>query len=281
MFERTKSGQQNRATFLGADYVCYVEGGGGGDTYAPDVTFWGQVFAITRPDIRVRCVPRGGKPELEALARNIIDKDISKTIVALDSDYDDYIGDKIHDRRVIYNLGYSWENDAYCIDNLHFSYKAICHCENVDEQISQFINTGIYTFISSMFWPVQADYRAFRGGSSVLSAVSPGRLVAVNNTTGLPETRRAEVLKLCREANAKTKTRSKDRRAIVDHKSFCQGHIYALAAYYIIKASIKKFYKKTSMSSDHLRDICLQTFSIVLDGDGHVARHYRSVMAQI
>lgn len=113
IFERTRSGQINRAAFHGVEYTCYVEGGGGISDYSEDVLFWSTVFETLRPDKRVHCVARGGKAQLESRARSLITQNIQNTLVAMDSDYDDLLGAKIDDPRVLYTFGYSWENDAF------------------------------------------------------------------------------------------------------------------------------------------------------------------------
>jgi hypothetical protein len=118
MFERTKSGLQNKKLFFGVDYVCYVEGGGGRRDAAPDVTFWNTVLSVLRPDLNVKISPRGGKPILQRIATHIVEQNVQDTLVAMDSDYDDFRSLKYQDRRVLYTFGYSWENDVFIEPNL-------------------------------------------------------------------------------------------------------------------------------------------------------------------
>lgn len=282
--ERSKSGQQNRPVFLDADFVCYVEGGGGTSDAAFDVTFWNHVFSSLRPDLRIHLAPRGGKPILEAIAQDIITKNIDKTLVAIDTDYDDFTGQKISDRRILYTYGYSWENDVLHFKNLELAYCALAHCARLPTAAREHLQAGLASLSGQLKLPVRADYFALRGGASVFPRNSPGRIVSPQPLTGAPVVRRDEVLKLCCEANRKTRPRAAVAGTWpVDVLRYCVGHIIFLATAYLVKASLRAHYKKASISTGHLQDIVLQTFRNFLHAQPHteVVKHHAAACAAI
>lgn len=277
MFERTKSGQQNRAKMLNVSYICYIEGGNGTDNtdHAPDITFWRNTLTTLRPDITVRFVPRGGKPILEKLAEQIIQSDISNVLVAMDSDYDIVDGNIIDDHRVLYTFGHSWENDVFCLENMLRSYVALCHCASLPGNVEEFLRVAIAKLHREIYWPVQADYVALINGTSVFPREKPGRIVQQYPKSGGVWIEKNQVLKYVAAAKTKKKREIKVSR-ISDIGRHCVGHIYDLAMIYIIRAAAKQFGRKTSVSPDHIRDVCLQTFSSLLsDSVSELCNHHR------
>lgn len=257
-FERTKSGQQNRAAFLGVDYVCYVEGGGGASDFSDDVVFWKATLETLRPDLKIHFLARGGKPELETRAKEIITKDIQRSLVAMDSDYDELLGHKINDRRVFYTHGYSWENDIFPNKLLLklYAQKIRSHAPPALEATEL---TKKYRELSAeMLWPVRADYYALVAKSSVLPRNAPGRVIDRCGVTGEPIVKRTEVAKLCRQANAKTKPRALPVLAKMDEPMrYCAGKVYAYMMYLLISSVLKAFSRNASITSAHLTDMAL------------------------
>jgi hypothetical protein len=280
MFERTKSGQQNRASLISVNYICYIEGGNGtdNDNQAPDITFWSKTLKTLRPDIRIKFVPRGGKPILERLAKDIIEKDISNVLVAMDGDYDVVTGDTIVDRRVLYTYGHSWENDVFCLDNVILSYEALCHCEPAPQAVVNHLTTCVGRFNKEVYWAVQADFVALINGCSVLPRDKPGRVVKQLPNHGGPKIEKSEVLKLIAEAKRKKKTKNNVPR-IDDIARHCVGHIYDLAMIYIIRSAAKQFGRRASISPDHARDVCLQTFPNLLRDQSIGLSRFHSVQS--
>lgn len=285
MFERTKSGQQNRAIFLGADYVCYCEGGSGlTEESAQDITFWQQIFSALRPDLKIHLVPRGGKPILENLARDILESNITGTLVAIDTDFDEITGEKIIDRRVFYTHGYSWENDVFHTEILYEIFCGLSHQSTCPNEVREYISNALTALKSDLRRPVRADYLALRAGTSVFPRSSPGRIVGHRQGDGLPIIRRSEVIKFCQGVNKQTKPRSKvDGTALLDAAKHCVGHVYALCVTYIMRATLNKFYRKASVSSDHLQDVALQSLFRYFQSNvtSSVAMHHASACAAI
>ncbi|MER8628604.1 DUF4435 domain-containing protein [Mesorhizobium opportunistum] len=276
MFERTRSGQENRAVFLGADIVCYVEGGGGNGDTSPDVTFWSRVFTVTRPDLKIRCVARGGKPILERLARDIVDNNIKSVMVAMDSDYDDYRGRKIVDHRIMYTYGYSLENDLLTFENFVIAASGIFHFQPDNQEIRSFMLSAFDSITIALKRPMLLDFYALCSGSSVLPREAPGRVLTIDALTGLPSVNRSQILKLCSEANQNTRP---SRNALlpgpVDVYRYIVGKIFWMAANRILRATAKRFFKSTNVSPDHMRDVLIQTFSHYLQKmRGNIVAYY-------
>ena len=100
-------------------------------------------------------LPRGGKPILERLAKNIIENDTANTIVAMDSDYDELLGDYIVDARVLYTRGYSWENDLFDGSFLLDILKAVSHRAAIPVASRTTLTSGLAGFQREAYWPIE------------------------------------------------------------------------------------------------------------------------------
>lgn len=276
MFERSRSGQQNRASFFEVDAICYVEGGGGEGEHAPDVTFWTAVFSVKCPGKKIRCIAKGGKPVLQALAAKIVEDNLSNTFVAIDADYD-YLQEKIiDDHRIIYTWGYSWENDVYNLDNMKLAYSALCHCGSLSSEVEQYMTNATKDIMTKLKWPARADYIALAKGTSVFPRNSPGRIIRARAGDGCPEVDLSEVVKLWRGAREKMTSAPVRGKLNQIDRHLC-GKIMQLTMINILRASVRKFYKKMSISSEHIRDVALQSFRLFLSTypDHVVTAHHR------
>ena len=257
-FERTKSGQQNRAAFLGVDYVCYVEGGGGSSDFSDDVVFWRTILDVLRPDLKIHFLARGGKPQLETRARDIIARDIGHALVAMDSDFDKLLGDKINDRRVLYTHGYSWENDIFPKPMLAILYAHKIRAASPPVAEASELSNKYDEISARMLWPVRADYYALVAKSSVLPRNAPGRVVSRCQTTGYPLILHAELRKLCRQANSDTKPRTlPNLPKLAEPMRYCAGKVYAHIMHLLVTGVLRAFSRNTSLALVHLIDLAL------------------------
>lgn len=272
MFERTQNGQRNRAQFYGVDFTCFVEGGGGREgAGAPDVTFWRTLFSYFRPDLKIKCVPRGGKPILQRLAQQILQEDTGRTLVAMDADYDEILDRKTKDRRVLYSFGYSWENDIYAVKNIVEIYKAISHCSDLPKDVETAFDDGLMALFNDLRFVINADIAALQVNSSIFPRKAPGQIVRPVGRAGMPRIVRSELLKICREVNKCTRPRLLPRTPkIEDRLRYCVGHILALAMSYLFKVALRAGRCKKTLSKDHLYDVGIQTLPTTL-------RMYRDV----
>ena len=279
IFERTKSGQENRASFLGVDIVCYVEGGGGANSHSDDVIFWRYIFSALRPDLRVHFLAKGGKPELEKRANDIIDKDIKFAIVAMDSDFDELLMEKIPDPRVLYTYGYSWENDLFCSEMLRKVYTFKCKKKSAEENEIVALDQLLKDLEKGLSWPVRADFCALVSKSSVLPRSTPGRVILRSTETGFPIVRRDEVLKLLTMVNRNTRPRQLPRLPSIDQPlRYCAGKIYAYACHLLVCAFLfdNKHAAARSMTPSHFRDVAHLLFEqfLTAHSDDDVVIHY-------
>jgi len=284
MFERTKSGQGNRALFYGVDYICYVEGGGGVRDFSPDLSFWSSILSLFRPELKFKILARGGKPELQIIANEIIQKDIKSSLVAMDADYDRFIRREIIDRRVLYTFGYSWENDAFSYVNLEQIYCAICHCDQVPQGVSQSFLTGLSQLGSQLRRAVAADFFALCAGGSVLPRSAPGRVI-VTDAVGWPTVAIDQVLALTIAANTKLRIRPLPPHVgpPADTIRYCVGKILAFAARILTKTIVHSNHTKLALSPDHFRDVSLLTLPRCFAASPHdpVVQHHRAQCLQI
>ncbi|MEP3436087.1 MAG: DUF4435 domain-containing protein [Hoeflea sp.] len=279
IFERTRSGQINRAAFHGVDYTCYVEGGGGISEFSEDVLFWNTVFDTLRPDIRVHCIARGGKAQLESRARSLITEDIQNTLVAMDSDYDDLLGDKIEDSRVLYTFGYSWENDAFSPNALLNIYAHLVRANVAPADEGNFILTECANLERKLKWPVRADFLALISTSSILPRDAPGRIVKKHPTNGLPQLQLGEVIKLCKHVNLNTRPRNfSNTPKEIPATRYCVGHVFTYCVHLIVGATKFHFGRGKGPSPVHFRDIgLLQLTKFLREAlTDPIVVHYRS-----
>lgn len=283
-FERTKGGQQNRAVFLGVDYVCYVEGGGGESEYSDDVTFWKGVFGVLRPGLRIHFQAKGGKPELESRAANIISENICNTIAAMDSDYDDLTKDKIEDSRILYTYGYSWENDAFCKPMITKIFSYIAKNFEIDSSEHELLHDEYERIRLDLIWPVRADFYALVAKCSVFPRKSPGRIISRDKKKQFPVIDRKEVVKLCKVANKNAQPRNlPSLPKLEDSMRYCVGKIYLHTMWILICAVLKEFGKSDNTTPNHFRDLGLLLFRDFLNETDHdqVSRHYDQIVSAI
>ena len=155
MFRRTNIGLSNLSLFLGVDVVVYVEGGkknftiyeierGEGETGTHDVAFWSILFSHFRPNTTVEIRSIGSKAPLIKIANLIELKLVTNLYVAMDRDYDNYLGRIISSPGVLYTRGYSFENDLWRPDVILAIFQIVCPqfsgCAEVREKVTDSYN---------------------------------------------------------------------------------------------------------------------------------------------
>lgn len=266
MFERTTSGQQNRALFYNVSYTCYVEGGGGNEEQSLDLLFWEQVVGTCRPDLKVKFLPRGGKPILEALAKDIIDQDVKSTLVAMDTDYDRLIGDMIGDPRILYSFGYSWENDVFDRDALIPLIRSLSHRSLLKKSTQDKVLQVINDFSNSAYRVIIADLLALIAKSSVLPRDAPGRIIKAKPGVGTPTFERKELIKLIQKANVATRPRQKATVSVLTPGlRYLVGHCLAHAIAMLVRTVMRDLGIKKGITSEHLNDVAILMFGRFLN----------------
>jgi len=258
-FERTREGQRNRSLFYDVDFVCYVEGEDGADE-GDDIYFWSSVFRSIWPNRSVAFLCRGGKPQLESLANDVVANDVEGVVVAMDADYSRFFENRIiDDPRVIYTHGYSWENDVYTPEITILAHRALCMRAEIPDQArlchSQHWER-IQRFLRQM---LLSDFHAFRGGGSAVDAAKPGKYIG-RDIDGFPTFRRDLFLTSLAAANSGLRPRSlRDCLDIPrDGVRYLKGKVVALISRYLASACAKEVSGAKAVSDAHYRHICIE-----------------------
>jgi len=286
MFLRSDLGLTNRHLFTSSAMTFYVEGGGGrSEQGSPDVLFWRVLLDAYKPSLSVTIKPAGGKPELEAIAQKVAEGVVRNTIVALDSDFDDFIGDKISHPRVLYTRGYSWENDAFNLSNIISAVKSLCHREDMDPEIHLEILRSHEEFLRSIALYVNADFYFRTLSTSLFPRVAPGRVVAGSAGTGKPTVDltplRSEYLNTIKGISRGAR-KNRPNIFIIDIAAYCYGHLWHMFSKRLISYGVKLLGRSISISDDLSLHAILNAFSRNLrTNDNNVSKHYEIMMQNI
>lgn len=283
-FERSASGQSNRAIFLGVDYVCYVEGPEEADCGA-DIAFWKTVLNAVRPELKIWFVSRGGKPNLERLAQEIVESDISNVLVAMDADYSRlFSGRFIDDRRILYTLGYSWENDIFHSGLAVDLYAKLALSQVVSHEVESYIDGLWSDILKKTYWIMLADFFALARKTSVIPRDAPDRIIS-KNAAGEPlfHLRQARILIFQAKGNKKAGVSLPYDSFPQDPRNHLVGKVVALISRYILNASLRKFISSKTLTYEHHRDVALYMIDeMIKSSKAHpILNYYRSMLARV
>jgi hypothetical protein len=113
--EHSSVGLTNKSKFFGVDFIVYVEGAPpknavpGKPLQSVDIRFWRAIFSHFVPNLKVRFEPRGGKKALIDIAEKILAVSASRSVVAIDSDYDRITETNFNHPCIVYTFGYGWK----------------------------------------------------------------------------------------------------------------------------------------------------------------------------
>ncbi|MEP1441595.1 MAG: DUF4435 domain-containing protein [Hyphomicrobiales bacterium] len=142
-FTRGTRGRNAYHIFYDVDVIAYVEGD-------DDVSFWKTIIkaydgAEFLPKMKFK--PQGGKLPLLGFADEIIDGSITKSLVFMDRDYDDFLGLMKQHPAIIYTYGYSWENDVLSlsalIEYIQLISKADADHSRTNEELESFLTAHV------------------------------------------------------------------------------------------------------------------------------------------
>jgi len=115
---RSAHGMQNYRTFVGADFMLYVEGRRltnepieDPGTY--DHKYYEAILKTFVPGKNVKIKLIGGKANALDYHDEIITKKINKSYVLIDKDYDGLLYSRFDSKVLLTTFGYSWENDFW------------------------------------------------------------------------------------------------------------------------------------------------------------------------
>lgn len=286
MFVRTNSGLSNRALFTGASYTLYVEGGGGlPGAGSSDVVFWGDLTRTIRNDLKVTVIAFGGKPELEKMADKIRSGTVTNTLVALDSDFDEFLGDRIDHSCILYTYGYSWENDAFCPELFNECLRRILKIDGELPEVVSLAQNRMLEILQYLLPWINADFWLRSMNSSLFPKASPGRLLGNGTVNAEVAVYKNEIWKVCRaslKSVSPAKRRPKPELWIISGGCFLHGHLYQYLFKSTIVYALKLLGKKVQLSDDLIEHVTVAAFCrwVGVSAD-HRSEHYRRIFANI
>jgi hypothetical protein len=171
-FRRTTSGLMNQHLFHNVDLVVFLEGG---QTYTKtevysgthndtsfDILFWKRIFRKFFADKKIKFKSVGSKSTINEIAIDIIEGEISTVVVAMDSEFDEMLQQKVEHPNILYTYGYSWENEIWN----EIVIKEVIEQLSAIEIEQQDIATAFSSFLKKIRIGVCADAYLFNKGSS-------------------------------------------------------------------------------------------------------------------
>lgn len=286
-FERSPAGQINRNLFLGTDVILYTEGGNqeSSSDESFDVLFWSTVLRKTRPELRVRIIPKGGKAQVFAAIQPFIGTTLNGVYAALDADYDALKGETVADTHVIYTYGYSFENDAMVRDALLRTFYVVCPRCPSDLDIAPALDEALTAFVKKTYKLVLADYLASIQGISVIDRERPQKYISPRSHGSKPNIRLD--LALCDIANARAVREGKFRHLPnclkIEMPRDTVGHLYSDFCYRLMAYFQSLHSKKAKFSVDAFFSFVIQSFGELFTDmpANQVIAHYRAQTVHI
>ncbi|WP_417323141.1 DUF4435 domain-containing protein [Erythrobacter aureus] len=255
-FERSASGQANRALFYGVDWVIYTEGGSesGGPVRSYDTLFWGAVFRSVEPALRIKAIPRGGKRQLASLARQIIDDDIDNVVVAMDRDYDGINQNLLDHPRVVYTFGYSFENDIFEPESLSELFSSLAPNTLEEDELDTEIGEWSRLFISTARWPMKVDIIAKKNDVAGFDRDRPQKYFQSNAYGCEPKASRDRMVAETDRILARCRDRSFGTGSIPETlpKSIV-GHLWEVFAFRLFSFLHAKYCSTAKLNYDQIR----------------------------
>jgi len=238
--------------FHRAKYVIWVEG-------PDDIVFWEQVLQqVSFANYKVK--PAGGKTVLTKYIADIVEHDIDN-VVCLDSDYSDYIGDKIDHPRVIYTYGYSIENSMYSPANISKTTGIIAKqtAPPVNE-VEQWLEQNCNVLEEILLYDIANE--VYGRGVSVLGDCcarflfsSSGRFAAEKIATAISEVKQKFTDNEIEHVKSLVQSDNRQKYQIV------RGHFLFSSIHKYVKSKAQAGGSRHSMSNDHLFDVLVTTFT--------------------
>lgn len=124
IFTRTVKGLSNLALFYRVDLIVYTEGGTNQYTLEDicdekynkesiDIKFWNVILTTYLTNKKFHFKAVGSKHTAIKICSLIESNHITNSLIAIDSDLDDFFNLKFQSPCILYTQGYSWENDVF------------------------------------------------------------------------------------------------------------------------------------------------------------------------
>ncbi|WP_157032890.1 DUF4435 domain-containing protein [Sphingomonas changbaiensis] len=265
--------------------MIYVEGGRNdkGHVESFDAMFWRAVFAALRPDLKVRCVPKGDKATLIQIAEDNMRSGAQNWIVALDRDYDELTGCLLLDARVVYTFGYSYENDVFCPEAIEALFYNVCPLCERSEEVSEVIKVLIDDFIRQSWLAHLGDFYGTLIGRRVLDRKKPQKYVQVGGYGAKPKIRRSMFLADIAAANSGAPRPKCNNGPLTKAMlpRLAVGKLYAHFAFHVLAHVQRKVSFMPNLQRDSLFAAAIQSLRTFLVDypDSAIGMHYREQLA--
>jgi hypothetical protein len=286
MFIRTDSGLSNRAIFTKSEFTLYVEGGGGiAGNGSLDTIYWREMFRKIRPELRLSIIATGGKPQLETIAEKIESGAINNTLVAMDSDFDDFLGEKIEYRHVIYTYGYSWECDVYNLEVILDMISRISQRGTLAEETSEEIKAIYRETLNKLLPYINADFYLRSVNCSLFPSISPGRFIKNAAISHAVEINLTEVRKVYKEKLKNLPPEKRRRQAsvyILTASEFLHGHTLQAFVKCLCNYALRRLGQRPTATDQLIEQLSIFIFGAAIDsGDTTLCSHYKNKLRAV
>ena|GEM_PF-5144078 len=275
-FLRTRSGQSNRFLFHRTIYVMYVEGGnysytvnaaldGQYNTAAYDIKFWKHITdRIALPgSIAIHAV--GSKAALSEIADRITADEISRSLVAMDRDYDDFIDEVNPHPYVMRTYGYGWENDVWHPYSVVLLLDSLTLLQLDTKALAEEIAVMAEEFSVIIAPCVNLDVKLVKASrKTIIPRKSSSRCFSgpVGTKPTLKCKRKEEVRAQCRESVDVTGLPNEQVQLEI---RYCPAHFYADFYYRVVSYYMRRFGEKELLSRRRFAQLGLAAFGQILN----------------
>ncbi len=285
VFDRSGFGRRNRTLFYDVDRIVYVEGGRDdkGAMESFDGLFWRRIYAIVRPELRIRILPRGGKDHLIGLAENMDISDDGKVIVAVDRDYDGIFNRTIDKKFVVYTCGYSFENDIFSPCVLEELFLSLCPICDDAIDVAGVIGDLINEFCKDAWWAQLADVCGGIVARKVIDRDRIPKYISNNSYGSKPKlSKSALAIDVYKANSGAPRERVRDVPYKMTHlPEFSVGHLYANFCFKIMSYLHSICSHTTKLTRDSVTSSAIANFTV------HIAatpkskhgKYYREALA--
>jgi hypothetical protein len=289
-FHRTASGLSNLALFLRVEAIVFTEGGdrnltieevmaGASNESTHDVMFWQVIFDAFAPNRRVQFRSIGSKPTLLSIARMIIANKVTRTVVALDRDFDHANKILLVHPNVVYTRGYSWENDVWTpeiiakvVARLGLDRTSGASVRVEAEKMFQLAHS-MFESVVRLDFSLAISSKDLSNRKLLMSSVRPGALP-------LPCVERTSVALLLRTTRSASPGIRRSSRHCIDTALDLHGHTVAKLGLTILQEHLKKI-AKLKLSNDACIRIAIDSLRSVIRRRGARQRYYLSAMSAV
>jgi hypothetical protein len=269
-FRRSNSGLSNLYLFYAVDAVVFVEGGGrtltvdevAAGSFNPishDAKFWALIFSRFLPRLRFKFRAIGSKTTLLEIAMLVASEQVSRAVVCMDRDLDNYLDRMVSHPRVAYTFGYSWENDAWSLVSTLRVFKKLSNAADPSPAVGE-IKSAFSVFGRRLRWLLLSH--ALLVSSGVLTVTTADLEQTVMRGAGrMPELNCSRL----RQAVSDARRNNRQVRVVFPKPARfsifrdCYGHLLATFAFHSLAYALRKHCGIRSFGRDVAASLAIET----------------------